>query len=669
MKPGLIRNLTLRIVLWYIDNSAPYRSRPGFLGELGTIHFARWVLLPGTNKLLFFSNYGGSWESYLEDFVTKAHAGLTGVWSNTIGFPKTRNLFGGGATDGDRFKRWARRYQWATPFWYSAYPGLTTRRIRLNAAIRQGLASASTEDEASAWLACFGSRPRSSRVIEKQDVQSILFGGMSRLGHGTCILASLPGKDVPRARAWLSQVEPLISFGERCPSENALIASFSASGLLKFGLDPRFMGEFPIAFQEGMAKEHRARLLGDTGDDAPSRWRWGHGKNPADVALLVYATTAPALSRAVGQIKKVCAKYGAEVVHSICLEEMNHRRQTHEAFGFVDGISQPLIRGTRRCGSQSDPIHRVEPGEFILGYRDNRGFLPISPTVSSTSDPGNILPVASAKSSDEELPNFSHIGGNAPRDLGRNGSYLVIRQLQQDVAKFEKYLSAAADQLRGHPAVPDALKYDTGKLQQWLAAKMVGRWKDGTSLTQSPEQPGTGWDDQTADRDKRCQKPTPDNSFRHGADDPMGYGCPFGSHIRRANPRESFDPGSDEQLGITNRHRILRMGRNYMESCDSGDEAAKRGLLFMCLNADIERQFEFVQQTWIMSPLFHGLESESDPILGHGGESGRLTIPTPNGPILLSGIKDFVSVRGGSYLFLPGRKAVWYLMGKRPKIR
>ena len=171
--------MTLRIAFWVIGQLAAQRFAPGYLGELGTIHFARWVLLPGTNKLLFFSNYGGSWESYLEDFITKATNGLTGVWSNTIGFPKTENLFTKGATDGERFKYWARRQQQPTRFWYSAYPRLTTARIRMNAAIRQGLATVSTEDEASAWLSLSARALPSPSLIETSDVQTILFGGLS----------------------------------------------------------------------------------------------------------------------------------------------------------------------------------------------------------------------------------------------------------------------------------------------------------------------------------------------------------------------------------------------------------------------------------------------------------------------------------------------------------
>lgn len=668
MKPGFLRRLTIRIVFWVIGNTAPYRSRPGFLGELGTIHFARWVLLPGTDKLLFFSNYGGSWESYLEDFITKAHGGLTGVWSNTMGFPRTKNLFGDGATDGDRFKRWARRYQWPTRFWYSAYPHLTTARIRLNAAIRQGLATASTEDEASDWISCFGSRPRGNSVIETPEVQSIMFGGMASLPHAECLLLSLPD-DVSRAKEWLKTVEPLVSFGDHKPRGEALILSLTSSGLTKMGCGPEILREFPIAFQQGMSTPHRAAMLGDTGEDKPSAWLWGHGDKTVDVALLVYADSQEKLdSRAASLVDLIESHQGA-VVHRIDTEDMTPGETARERFGFADGISQPIIRGTKRWTSESDPSHVVEPGEIMLGYRDNRGFVPITPTVKAPLDPDNILPVARANAPDTELPNFTDAGGTSPRDLGRNGSFLVIRQLQQHKEQFDQYLSEAAAQLVSHPAMPAGLT--ASQREHWIAAKMVGRWRDGTSLVRFPNRPGNGWDcDEDANDGIGCAHSgestdviPPDNSFLLGADDPLGFRCPFGAHIRRSNPRESMKPGSDEQLVITNRHRILRMGRNYVGGESDPDE---RGLLFMCLNADIERQFEFIQQTWAMSPHFHGLDGEVDPILGRGGKSGRLTIPTPDGPILVSGMNDFVTTRGGGYFFMPGRRAIWYLTGEIP---
>ncbi|MDY6949439.1 MAG: hypothetical protein SXG53_27450 [Pseudomonadota bacterium] len=120
-------------------------------------------------------------------------------------------------------------------------------------------------------------------------------------------------------------------------------------------------------------------------------------------------------------------------------------------------------------------------------------------------------------------------------------------------------------------------------------------------------------------------------------------------------------PASKDELSIVNRHRILRVGRGF-DALGAGDpEEQKPGLLFMCLNADIERQFEFVQQTWATAWQFHGLENEVDPVTGRGGGMGRLTIPSPRGPLNLTGIKDFVRMRGGAYLFMPSKSAIRFL--------
>src|SRR3954471_18716521 len=159
-KPGLIRAFTARLAFWVVGEAAARFYHPGFLSDIGTIHFARWVTAPKSPDLVFLSNYGGSWESYLEDFITRAHAGLTAVWSNSIGFPRAENLFQKGATDGERFKRYARQSMIPTRFWYSAYPTRSTSTIRTNAAIRLGLSGALTEDEATSWLALFGSAAR-----------------------------------------------------------------------------------------------------------------------------------------------------------------------------------------------------------------------------------------------------------------------------------------------------------------------------------------------------------------------------------------------------------------------------------------------------------------------------------------------------------------------------
>jgi deferrochelatase/peroxidase EfeB len=205
---------------------------------------------------------------------------------------------------------------------------------------------------------------------------------------------------------------------------------------------------------------------------------------------------------------------------------------------------------------------------------------------------------------------------------------------------------------------------------EFIAAKMVGRWRDGSSLVRHPYAPmSAGQMNEMARPEAKVSAAVtpvarapgtsrgPDNDFLFGTEDPEALRCPFGAHIRRANPRDSLDPGSKEQITITNRHRIMRVGRLYAQDRDRNP-----GLLFMCLNGDIERQFEFVQQTWLMRPSFHGLTCEKDPLLGDAEEgSCSYTIPSREGPTVLKPMPSFIKTLGGGYFFLPGKRLIQYL--------
>jgi len=632
LKPRWVRRVTLRLAFWLIGEFEARRSPPGILNRIGSIHFARWFCVPGTGKLVFLSNYDGSWQSYLEDFIARLREGLSTVWSNTLDFPKTANLFQGGAGDSTRFKRWARRQQLPTRFWYSAYPELTTGRIRTNAAIRHGFASARSESEAARWLTRFG-YPL-PETLDAQEIPTLAFRGLANLRFSHCLLVRL--SDGPKkARAWLKLIEDDLSYGENpagAPQademyvkamlehrDHALVAAFTCTGLRAL-LDPGDPGlaNFPIPFQQGMAE--RARALGDQGDDAPEKWAWGGtDENRADVLLMLYAKTRQELRDQIDLRRKQLKELGYEP-REVGLAELPERdkitnqRHVIEPFGFRDGISQPIMRGSMRWSKAENATHSVEPGELVLGYRDNLG---------------TTAPLLQCKG----------------RDIGRNGSFLVVRQLEQHKDEFDRYAAAAADALADDPRVP---KLSRAELAEWIKAKMVGRWKDGTSLVKHPEKPGSQDDALRA----------PDNTFMFGREDRDGLRCPLGAHIRRANPRDSFEPGSPVQLGITNRHRILRVGRIYEPA-----QGAEPGLLFMCVNADIERQFEFLQQTWLLGPDFDGLHNEIDPVVGHGGDNHTMTIPTPGGPLRLPRLNKFVKVRGGGYFFMPGKSAVRALAG------
>lgn len=635
IKDGWVRRMMLRLIFWLIAAAAGSFYRPGFLGSIGTIHFARWFVLPGTNRLLFFSNFGGSWESYLEDFITKANFGLTGVWSNTLGFPKTANLVFDGASDGDRFKRWARRQQNPTWCWYSAYPDLTTARIRTNAALRQGIAGISTETEARDWLSLFSSAVLPRTELQHDNVQGILFGGFGPLPHATCLMLTLPDS-VDRARAWLADVSNRITFGDYKPGdEDAMICALSARGLRRLGLNGDELATFPHAFVEGMAA--RARINGDRGASAPDAWQWGGADKPVDAALFLYAPDAACLDKIIQSETGILTAKGGAVVKRIPLKELPPRGTPfREPFGFVDGVSQPVMRGTGKHRAGMRHQHIVEHGEFIMGYPDGLGTYPQTPSVPAIADPANDL-YAVPDCWGKQRPCFSNSLATQARDLGRDGSYMVIRQLEQDIDGFNAYLQKAADQLNSGPC---PLAVDA----RWVGAKMVGRWDDGSSLVRNQYEPATAQNPQAR----------PDNDFLFGKEDPQGLRCPFGSHVRRSNPRESFDPGSEDQLKITNRHRILRAGRIY-------EDGGKSGLLFVCLNADIERQFEFVQQTWSIATTFHGLDSETDPFINDMGDSSRYTIPMLDGARTITGLHSFVTTRGGEYFFVPGIQTLRFL--------
>lgn len=152
LKPGWLRLFTLRAVLLVIDVAGRYAYTRGKLGTIPSIHFARWAIIDEGRRVLFLSNFDGSWENYLGDFVDKAADGLTAVWSNTEGFPTSRWLIKDGATDEQRFKARARNSQVVTQVWYSAYKTLSVQNITNNSAIRAGLFAPQSEAETAAWL-------------------------------------------------------------------------------------------------------------------------------------------------------------------------------------------------------------------------------------------------------------------------------------------------------------------------------------------------------------------------------------------------------------------------------------------------------------------------------------------------------------------------------------
>jgi hypothetical protein len=154
VKPGAFRRVTLRGVLWLV-NLIARTSDKGELSGIPSIHFAHWAIIDKGRRLLFVSNFDGSWENYLDDFIDKASSGLTGIWSNTVDYPKTRFLVLDGSRDGSRFKEWARDKQVYTNVWYSAYKQLTVQTIDNNSCIREDLFTPLDDSATRDWLRRF----------------------------------------------------------------------------------------------------------------------------------------------------------------------------------------------------------------------------------------------------------------------------------------------------------------------------------------------------------------------------------------------------------------------------------------------------------------------------------------------------------------------------------
>ena len=691
-KPGLLRRLTFALAMWGILQTVRFFFRPGFVVTMGTIHKARWLRVPGTDQFVFLSNYDGSWESYLEDFITRAHPGQTAAWSHGVGFPKTRFLVLDGASDGDRFKRWVRLQQRETRFWYTRFPHLTAQQIRNNAMIEDGLARATSDTDARRWLASFGSAQREPLELETAEAQSLIFSGLPRLREATALLLRLP-HDGPAAGAWLSAVSglsprPLVAligppkrwvhhdektgdhirlppdarilFGDQSWGGGGAALGLTAEGLAQCGLGPAGgLHSFPAVFR--MTMSGRARLLGDS-DGAPEQWRFSDGAgldNEAHAILVLYGHERDGAHRdlVVGH-KALLDHFQGTVVHEIPLEmaaDADGKPSLHvEPFGFRDGISQPVISGSRRAADRKAPGDAVAAGEILLGYRNHQGYLPLTITVGAERDPACELPTVSAADTNRFPWYGNRTDAYEPRDFGRNGSFLAVRQLDQDVASFWTQVRGLSDRIRlDYPHLAELPGQAVSP--EWVAARIIGRWTNGSPLVGNPNEPSRDHDEMVA------------NDFAYGVDDPRGLACPLGAHIRRTNPRDSQEPGDADELRITNRHRLLRRGRAYRYPAAATGAPDQRGLLFMALCGDLERQFEFVQRTWINSTVFHGLVDEHDPLLGPGSAAkdharGHFTIPTVAGPVRLRGLRPCVAVRGGGYFFVPSRSALAHLI-------
>ena len=421
------------------------------------------------------------------------------------------------------------------------------------------------------------------RVVEQADVQGNVLCGYGRAyGHGLFLFLEV--ERPVAARRWLAELAGRVTTAVPWtrPPQRTLNVALTAHGLRRLRIADAGLAGLSPEFRAGMRCS--AEALGDTGASAPEEWQ--PALSTPEVLLIVTARCARVRDRARAQLEAEAAAHGLRA--SEC-QLAGYLPEGREPFGFRDGISQPAIRDPNAGPYRRGPRHvEVAPGEFVLGYPDEAG------------------------------------PGLTPPPIGRNGSYAVVRKLEQDVDGFWSHLRRQAG--------PD------GARQEWLAAKLVGRWRDGTPMAVSPSHPDTS----------RPRDDEPVNDFRY-AGDADGHRCPIGAHVRRANPRDSLDRDGK----LTLRHRIIRRGMPY----PAGPHDRRPGLMFVCYQADIRRQFEFVQSQWCNHGEVFGLGTDPDPIVGP--PAGKVTIQG-RPPVFLEA-KSFVTTRGGGYFLVPGIRALRHI--------
>jgi len=477
-------------------------------------------------------------------------------------------------------------------------------------------------------------------ILQVDDIQGIILRGYGRLESACFLLLSIARPAA--AKAWLSTLDVCNAEHKPGDTDRCINVAFTRAGLEQLGLAEKPMSMLAPEFHAGMAAtEHRQRILGDVGDSGPDRWQWGGPRNPEPhLLLMLYARDHNALSALLDEQQAKLSSSGLELIAQLDSNRLPDRK---EHFGFRDGVGQPGIDG---FDTETSPGNTIAAGEFILGYLNAYGQYTERPLVSPDHDPAGIL---------RQAPDDP-----TQRDLGMNGSYLVFRQLSQDVAGFWKFIDAKTRRDDGSPN-PEARKK--------LASKMVGRWPSGTPLVKSPDADPLALSDD-------------DDFLYYGSDDRHGFKCPIGSHIRRTNPRDSLEPepGSERSIEVGKRHRIIRRGRAYgapvassMESSDilaAGDITGERGLHFICFNTHIGRQFEFIQHTWVNNPKFDGLYEDDDPLIGDRAGAGSkpggiFTVQCDPIRTRVTGMPRFVHVRGGAYFFMPGIRAIRFLSSLR----
>ena len=370
------------------------------------------------------------------------------------------------------------------------------------------------------------------------------------------------------------------------------------------------------AFTDGAPR--RAESVGETGLSSPDNWIDGFRNGHDHVLVTLHAISPEALNDYSDRLRAWFTEGNAfqEIwcQDGMALMEVQNGQPVPTSkvhFGYTDGITYPTIRGGPE---EYRPDHQqpCEPWLFVLREDAENYMVP------------------------------------EPRQLGLNGSFAVFKKAETDVVGFENFLQSNKDKID----------------PELLAAKMLGRWRNGVPLALSPD----------TDSPAGGIPPEQLNNFEYvdadGSGDPKGICCPVGAHIRRVNPRGQPVQGQGLPGGSNNSHRLIRRGLPYGPAYDPRQpyDGIERGMLFHFINANIENQYEFVLRQWVNDSEFAGAvrlpPKSKDPLIGTQKPAESIfVIPQADGgpPIEVTGLSSFVTTKAAAYLFLPSITAIKFI--------
>jgi Dyp-type peroxidase family len=453
-------------------------------------------------------------------------------------------------------------------------------------------------------------------------------------------------------------------------------------------------------FRDGLAS--RAGDLSDPSDPAaeghPNKWVVGGPHNEADILLIIASDTPRALAERVAQLKATLTdaadpETGLTVGTALSViweqagETLPAPLTGHEHFGFKDGISQPGVRG----------LMRLEPAEYITPRLiDPDRFPQTEPKAPEFARPGQPLVWPG-----QFIFGYKRQNVNDPRkppeppddvmmscpDWGRNGSYLVIRRLRQDVGSFRSFMRAEASRLATEPGF-------AGMTAKRLASLLVGRWPSGAPIMRA-----TIDDDESLGRDgfannyfqyaEDSPPPLPlkpevghgEDTFPLSKKDRRGITCPFSAHVRKVNPRDKVTEQGNQHDVLTRliMRRGIPFGPVYPDDLDDaastaslaeGEIEPQRGLIFACYQTSIENQFVFLQRNWANHTSNPNSGGGHDPIIGQGREADQrhrftdLRAASQSSPTTLELPADLVIPTGGGFFFSPAISTITEVLGR-----